>query len=443
VKIVVTTIGSLGDLHPFVALALELKARGHHPILATCELYRRKIEALGIEFRPIRPDVAAFRDPETLNRLMDPRHGSARVVLHFMIPALAETYEDLTSASDGADLIITSPFTFATSLVAEKKQIPWVSTALCPVTIPSAYDPPIIPGSAILSVFRPLAPLYYGLAFKYVRSVTAPWGEPWHRLRQQIGLPVIERNPLVDGYSPHLVLALFSKLLMEKQKDWPPHTVRTGFPFFDQSGDEPLQFSERLEKFLQEGEPPIVFTLGSAASWVAGDFYQICLEAAQILKKRAVLLVGSKPDNQIGSLPDNVIVESYAPFSNLFARSAVNVHHGGVGTTGQAMRAGRPMLVVPFAHDQPDNAYRVVRLGIARTITKQKLSAVRMAKELDKLLSEASYRAKSEEVANQVRQEDGVTVACNAIEALVRLDVGSRLLCPPTKAMAEKSKSSS
>jgi UDP:flavonoid glycosyltransferase YjiC (YdhE family) len=186
-------------------------------------------------------------------------------------------------------------------------------------------------------------------------------------LRAEIGLPpTSEGNPLVGSHSPSLVLALFSELLAAKQPDWPSQARITGFPLFDEDGEADL--SPELARFLEDGLAPIVFTLGMSAAVVAGDFYKHSVAAAHRLGRRAILVTGKNPRNLPASLPAGMLACGYAPFSKLFPRAAAIVHHGGIGTTGFAMRAGRPMLVVPFSHDNPDNAERLARLGVARTV---------------------------------------------------------------------------
>src|SRR5262249_28459461 len=158
--------------------------------------------------------------------------------------------------------------------------------------------------------------------------------------------------------SPELTLAMFSPVLGGVQPDWPPNSQLTGFPFYDGLS---AALNPKLAAFLDGGQPPIVFTLGSAAVMAAGEFYTESLRAAQRLGNRAILVTRRDPGNvPAGPLPDGVAVFEYAPFSALFPRAAAIVHQGGIGTTGQALRAGRPMLVVPFGFDQPDNADRVV-----------------------------------------------------------------------------------
>jgi UDP:flavonoid glycosyltransferase YjiC (YdhE family) len=414
-----TTFGSLGDLHPYIAIALGLQARGFDAVIATSAYYREKIESLGIGFRPVRPDFPdTNKFPEIVRKIMDLRKGGEFVIREMVMPALKESYEDTLAAAEGADLLVSHILTFTTPLVAEKKKLPWASTTLQPFAHFSAYDPPALPPALFLSQLRFLGPGFHRLLFWSARLAVKSWSAPWHRLRAEIGLPATRDNPLFEGgKSPVLDLSLFSRLLAAPQPDWPAQTVQTGFPFFDRDGEAGLP--AELRAFLDAGPPPIVFTLGSSAVLDAGQFYEHSALAAKRLRQRAVLLIGRNTPNRPADLPETMAAFEYAPYSELFPRAAVIVHQGGVGTTAQAMRSGRPMLVMPYAHDQPDNAARVTRLGIARTIPRNRYSSERAARELRELLENPAYVEKAAAVGREVQAEDGVHAACDALEALL------------------------
>src|SRR5262249_40322391 len=144
-----------------------------------------------------------------------------------------------------------------------------------------------------------------------------------------------------------------------------------------------------LERFLAKGEPPILFSLGTAAVHVADGFYHEAAEACRILGRRGMLLIANT-DLKFEKLPKGVETFTDIPFSHVMPRGAASVHHGGIGTTGQAMAAGRPTVVVPHAHDQYDNAARVKRLGISETLRRGKLTAERLAGALRSVLDDAS-----------------------------------------------------
>jgi UDP:flavonoid glycosyltransferase YjiC (YdhE family) len=415
-RVVLTTFGSFGDLHPYLAIALALKARGHRPTLATSPTYRAKVEALGLAFHPIRPEVEFT--PELARRVMDLHRGPEVVLREVVLPALRDMYEDLLPAGRGADLLLSHPLTFATRLAAEKLGVRWASSVLAPLSFFSAHDPPVLPNVVWLSALRPLGPLFHRALFGLMRWSIRSWSRPCRQLREELGLPPAP-DPIFEGqHSPELVLALFSPQLGRPQPDWPPRTCVTGFCYFDQDGDAGLP--EGLSRFLDSGPPPLVFTLGTSGVLDPGPFYQAGAEAARRLGRRAVLLVGRLPGvRPPGALPEGVAAFDYAPFSALFPRAAAVVHQGGVGTTGQALRAGVPMLVVPLAHDQPDNADRVRRLGVARVLPRARYTAARVVAGLRPLLEDRRYASRAAAVGRRVRAEDGAAEACAALEHLL------------------------
>jgi rhamnosyltransferase subunit B len=411
-RIVLTTIGSLGDLHPKIAIALELRKRGHSVIFATHKGYQDKIEALGFKFQDMRPD--GTDDPVEIARMTDSKTGSEYVVRNWLLPNLCETYTDLMDAAKDADFIIAGEIVYAARLVAETLGIRWASTALQPFSFFSAYDPPVFSFFPLLAKLRPLGVTVNRGAINLAKSVTKSWAEPIHRLRRELKLPELAGNPLVDDkFSPYLVLALFTSVLTKPQPDWAANTVVTGFTFYDGDQDK-AELAPELQHFLDAGEPPLVFTLGSANVLSPGVFYPESIEATTQLNRRAVLLMGGNtlPED----LPKDIIAIDYVPYSKIFPHACAIVHQGGIGTTAQALRAGRPTLIMPYTYDQPDNAARVKRLGTSRTILRKQYSASRVAKELSELIGNPRYTAKAAEIGCIVQGEYGVAVACDAIE---------------------------
>jgi len=421
-RIVLSCWGSYGDLFPYLGLAVELKARGHVPVIATCPAYRELVAAEGFEFRPVRPDIDP-QDTAILQQAMDPARGSEVVVKQLIVPHVRDAYADLVEATRGADFVLSHPVTFATPILAAELKLPWLSTALAPVSFFSTYDFPVLPPYAFLGNVtrssRFAARVFLGLA----RRITGPWTAPVRAFRAERGLPDVG-DPLYEGqFSPMGTLALFSRVLAQPQPDWPPHGTVTGFPFFNRA----IPMPGGLADFLDRGDPPIVFTLGSSASGAPGAFYKESVTAAASLGRRAVFLVSKyAPVLSQSALPAGMIVVEFAPHDALFPRAAATVHHGGIGTTGQALRSGKPMLVVPHAHDQPDNAARAARLGVARVLDAQKYTADRAAAQLRALLDDPSYRARADEVGRTVRAENGATAACDVIEGLLASRGGSK-----------------
>ena len=414
-RIVFTTIGSLGDLYPYLAIARRLRQRGHDPLLVTIDHHRARIESAGIAFAPLRVAMGDLSDVELMKKAMDPSQGPEFVFRQVVLPALRQTTDDIAQAAKGADLLVSHVMTFGTRMIAEKQGIPWLSTTLAPIAFLSAYDPPVPPKAPWLRRLRWLGPGFHKMLIALLKWSIRNWAEPVHVLRREWGLPSISQPIFDDSHSPFGVLALFSPVLGERQPDWPSAVTQTGFPFYDQDA----VIEPTLQTFLDAGEPPVVFTLGSAAVMNPGEFFTHSAAAAQRLGVRAVLVTGPEASHRPTSLPEGMLAVDYAPFSALFARARVIVHQGGVGTTGQALRSGKPMLVVPVSHDQPDNAERVRRRGIGRVLPITRYTAQRAGAELAPLLRESAYAERAAVVGEQVRAENGVESACDAIERVL------------------------
>lgn len=416
-RIVLTTFGTLGDVHPLIAVALEMRRRGHTPLLAVPEIFRPKIEPLGLQFRKVGPTLRPD-DPQQVAELMDIRKGTERTLREVLFPAIRQSYEELLSAvqSDGgADLMLAGELTYQAPLVAEVTGVRWASYVLAPLSFFSSYDSPVLPPYPGLAKLQSAVPAAGHAVTRFARWLTRDWAEPVYRLRQELG---IGRGPdvIFDAkHAPALVLAMFSPLLGQPQPDWPPNTETTGFVFYD--GDAGRQeLPAGVEQFLRDGDPPVVFTLGSAAVLDAGSFYEESARAALEAKVRAVLLVGSDDRNVPTTHGRSLCIARYAPYSKLFPRASLIVHQGGVGTTAQAMLAGKPMLVMPYSHDQPDNARRVRCLGIAAVIRREDYTAERAARRIHRMLHHPRFAMRAEKIGAQVRQEDGLARACDALE---------------------------
>jgi UDP:flavonoid glycosyltransferase YjiC (YdhE family) len=425
-KIVISTFGSFGDLHPYIAIALELKRRGHRPVIATTELYREKVEPLGLELHRVRPDMPSYDEPDKMSAMVESvvneRTGPETLLKTLILPYQREMYEDLRAAVEDADLLLTHPLPFVGPIVAQVTGIPWVSSVLAPGSFLSNYDPPVPPQFPPLHKLTARSPALSRAVMWLARKKLDPLFEPVYSLRAELRLPR-GGNPLLEGqHSPALVLALYSRVLGGPQPDWPRNVLITGFCFYDRrdrAGD-PRGLPYGLEEFLEAGEPPVVFTLGSSAFWVAKDFYRDSVRAARELDVRALLLIGDERNRPAEALPRGMAAFEYAPFGEMLARARCVVHPGGVGTTGQTLRAGRPALIVPHAFDQYDNAARVARFGAGRVLPRPKYNAATAVRELRALLGVESYTTRAAEAGRRVRAEDGVATAADALEEVLR-----------------------
>jgi rhamnosyltransferase subunit B len=427
-RIIMATIGSEGDVHPFIGVALALKARGHEPIIATRGVFQAKIEREGLGYRRLRPDTddaeaIGLSYDEIIEGITDQATGLRFLIKRIVTPFIRQTYADLEATCDGADLLISHNLVLAAPLFAEAGGLPWLTAILQPFSFMSAYDAPAFGVSPVLdAVRRWLPPPLHRMIYRFAARYSESWFAPVHALRVELGLPPSALTPILEGpYSPLGTLALYSKSLGAVQKDFPPKTIVTGFPFYDSETGDGSWLDGGLADFLDQGPAPIVFTLGTSAVLNPGSFFSDSLDAAASLGRRAVLLVGQDGFKALPErLPQTAIACAYAPHSALFPRAAAIVHQGGVGTTGQALRSGRPQLVTPHMADQPDNAARLVRLGVARTVNPRHYTSASASRAIAALLAGPHFEAASQRAAAVVAEERGAELAADVIERAIR-----------------------
>ena len=425
-KILIATFGSLGDLYPFVALGQALQREGFAVVVATSETYRDLILEEGLGFAAIRPDVE-----EATQRLgMDLGEIARRMSVddgflfqRLIFPFLHEAYEQLYTASEDAVAVVAHSIAFAAHAVAEKRGLPLFVATLSPIMLYSAYDPPQGPRSPFIAApRRPLALAYNRALLQGHAFAAALWAAPLAKFRRGLDLPRRGGFDLFAGAAPGVkTIALHSKLLAPPRPDHSPDVLIAGQIFYDR-GPPPIESEARaLEQFLAQGPAPVVFTLGSFVAQSGRAHYRACMEAAARLGLRAVVLAHR---DDVARLRENALagafVAAYVPHAELFPRACLVVHHGGVGTSAQALRAGKPQLVTPFLADQPDNAARLARLGVARALDGRAITAPRLSRELRILLEAPDYAWRAQDAAGVIAGEDGASVAARGIGQVVR-----------------------
>jgi UDP:flavonoid glycosyltransferase YjiC (YdhE family) len=413
-RIVLATFGSPGDIQPFLAIGLALQARGHLPLIATSPYYRELVTGAGLEFAASRPDRrSGQQDADYLERLARQRRSPAELFQEMFLPSLRESLADLLPVVAGADAVIAHPLVSGARLAAEVHGVPWVSTVMQPMGYLSAHEPPVIGPGWIAGILRHAGPRWTRLAYAAARAITGVWLGEWRALRSELGLPPDAAVPLWEGsHSPLLSLGLFPRLLGEPRVDWPSRARVTGFPFLACPGNA---LPAPLRAFLAAGHAPIVFTLGTTAVNDPGGFYEESLAAARALGMRSILLVGQGREGRFAT-GDDAIAVAYAPHALLFPHARAVVHQGGIGTLSEAMRAGKPMLIMPYGHDQADNAWRAKSLGVARVIARRAYRHDRVARALQRLLDNTTIDAAAARVAREMARDDGARAAADSIE---------------------------
>jgi len=408
------TLGSYGDVYPYVGLGIHLRQRGHRVTLLTNPHFAGLARKYDLDFVPIgtQTQYAQFADHPDL---FDPRRSVSVFFDTLILPNVRSAYERLAEhVADGQTVIAAAIQVFAARLLQEKAGVPVATIHTMPMAFKSAHEMPRnamvpFPDWLPLSLKR----LYWWVADKAVIDrMIAP---ELNTFRRELGLPPVERIMTRWGHSPQLVIALFPAWFAEPQPDWPPHTHVTGFPLFDEDAEKALPGEVRA--FLADGDPPIVFMPGSLMQQ-AEHFFAVAVEACQALGRRAILL--SRYRHHLpGTLPDGIRHFDYLPFRQLLPAVALLVHHGGIGTCAQALAAGVPQLIHPMAYDQYDNAWRLKRLGVGDWIIPQAWEAPALAEKLAWLSTTMEVNERCQDLARQMAAGDPLLDASRLIESLL------------------------
>jgi UDP:flavonoid glycosyltransferase YjiC (YdhE family) len=407
-------VGSHGDVHPHVALGQALQARGHDVTLLTSPYHEPLVRKAGLPFvgiGTVEDFVKCLDHPDAWH----PRRAFQFVAEWGILPWMRQVYQLVADRYvPGRTVVVSSALGFGPRIAQEKLGVPLATVHLQPSMLYSKHAPPEL-GPTVGRAWLPrwAKRLLFWIGYRFlIDPVVAP---QTNAFRAELGLPPVRGFFDRWIHSPQCVLGLFPPWFGPPQPDWPPNVTLTGFPLFDERGLAELP--AEVEEFLAAGEPPVVFTPGSAMKQ-GQAFFAAAVEACKRLGRRGMLL--TRFAEQVPSpLPEGVRHFAYVPFSQVFPRAAAAVHHGGIGTTAQALAAGVPQLIMPMAHDQPDNAARVERLGVGRAISVRRFRGPAVAKALAGLIGSAEVREQCRSVAAKFEGADALDGACRAIEALV------------------------
>lgn len=339
-----------------------------------------------------------------------------------MLRSLDSSTKALAKVAADADLLVASLFVFGSPTVAEKNDTPLVSVILQPMALLSVHRPPHTPDFWMVKG-NPKTALGIGwnrLTFALIRALMRRRYTPAiDRMRASHGLPPTTDPCLFEiGKQTSLALCCYSPVFGPLPKDAPDNAAVVGFPVFDSESGRAEQPDPELAAFLAAGPPPLVFTLGSFAVHAPGNFYAEAAATARRLGQRAVLLTGA---GSALESDDQILVRAYAPHSMLFGHAAAIIHHGGIGTVGQALRAGKPQLVVPHMGDQSDNAERIRQMGLGKVLRARRFTADRAARRIAALIDPARpYIAEAARVGAIVATEHGARDAAQEIERVIR-----------------------
>ena len=413
-RFILTPIGSSGDVNPFVSVGRGLLARGHEVFLLAPEPYGDIARQAGLHFTA---SISREHYERTVGNsdLWDPWNGLS-VILRPVAENLESNYHILESLyREGETVLVGHSLSLATRLLEEVKECPAATIHLSPNTFRSEHaQPSLAPGRDFSGAPRWVKRLFWRMADSLVAD--PPIRNPLNRFRRTLGLKPVERIFNEWYHSPNRIIGLFPSWFGPPQPDWPARLRQTGFVFNDDSEAPPLP--PELETFLGGGEPPLLITPGSANRHAA-RLLKAGVEGAQMLNRRLIILTPFT-DQLPELLPSSVFHLPRAPFSLLFPRCAAIIHHGGIGTCAAALAAGIPQLIVPFGFDQPDNATRLVRLGLARFLDLDRSSHIRIAEYTKELLTSETVAENCLHYREILRSENGLDATLDVLEALVK-----------------------
>lgn len=411
-KITIATVGTRGDVQPYIALGHGLQSRGHQVQIATDSTFQNFITASGVGFAEVKADPRRALQEDIRKIGSNPARLLRWIETNFT-PLARQYFIDMHAACQDSDAILVSMLAFAAMHVAQALKIPFLSTYLSPVTPTREFPSMVASGMPDwlpfkgqlnwlsfrlynLAFFRMMLPVINQMRQEILDLPPVPWS-------YYSGLDVSE-VPIIHGYSQHVI---------PKPKDWGEHQHVSGYWFMDNPAWQP---PEKLMCFLEEGSPPIYIGFGSMVDVEAQKATEQVLAALQLTGQRAVLHSGWS-DLGAGEISEHAYKVDDVPHSWLFPRMAAIVHHGGAGTTAAALRAGVPSVIVPYFADQPFWSRWVYQLGASpKPIPRDKLSAANLASAIQRATMDSTILRNARLLGEKIQAEDGVTIAVELIE---------------------------
>lgn len=412
-KVLVVALGSAGDVHPNVGLALALKQRGHQVLLVAASVFAPLASRVGLEFHGLGTEKD-FHDSLNDPDIWHPTRAFSVIARRLILPSVREVYDLIAKEfRPGEGVVAASGLTFGARLAQERLGVPLVTVHLQPSMLRSVHEPPVVSFPDVLGYLpRALRPYFYLVADRFF--IDPLLAKHLNEFRRELGRAPVHR--LFDKWlhSPQLVIGLFPEWYATPQPDWPPHVHLTGFPLYDESGSH--EIPPELADFLASGPAPVVFTAGSAMAQ-GHEFFRVSAEVCRNRGWRGILLT-QFPGQLPSPLPEGVRHFRYVPFSQVLPHAAAFVHHGGIGTTAQALAAGVPQFITPLAYDQPDNAVRVRRLGVGDYLRPTQYRTTTVIDRLSRLMESPAVRASCNERKHALSAPQSLQKTCELIERL-------------------------
>lgn len=404
-------LGSLGDNLPFMALGAELARRGHEVRFYGNGYFQRHAEERGLHFTAT-SDAAEYEKFLNSPAATDPKEGMRQVAAGVMAGVTASHHIMAQDVLPDQTIAIASTFAFAPRLLSETHGIPVTVIHLSPGVLRSEFCAPrFSPLGHMTALPRFVKRFIWRTMDK--KFMDPLYTVPFNQIRASLGLPPVARMFHQWLHQADTTLCMVPDWFAERQPDWPAQLDMTGFPMAEHGENQCLP--RELTDFIGAGPAPVVITAGTANA-VSHAFFSSAIAACRLVGKRAIVVTSDR--NQLPpDLPDEIIHVSYAPFGALLAHAGAFIHHGGIGSVSQALRAGVPQLIQPMAFDQFDNASRVVQLGVGKEILPRHFAPDRVARILDMLMTDASIAGSCQRQKNLLQDADGIMQACDRLLA--------------------------
>lgn len=416
-KALLLTLGSHGDIHPFIAVSQAMARRGDTAVLSTNPYFQRQIEAAGVPFAPL-TEHADLKQIITDHDVMHPTRGPMVVLRELTLPLVKGIFDRTRQLirEIRPDVVVLHPIVLGAAWACRVEgDIPIATISPAPLIWNNPND------RCVMMPFRSRPPGPIGGA---VDRMAARWFMRWaldpglNRVRRELGLPRARDIFSHDAVCGRVNLGVWSPVFRPPVAGDPAGAAITGFAFHDQDHTQSAT-DEELHRFFADGPAPVVFGLGSTGVHAAGRFYEHAVEACTRMKMRALLVVGrDQPPPKNLPRDGSIKAVPYAPFSRVFPRAAAVVHHGGIGTTAQGLVSGRPTVITPMAHDQFDNASRVSRLegaGVGRTVRFTRVTPARLEAALREVIEDPGFAQRARAIAARIQHEQGAARAAEAI----------------------------
>lgn len=410
-RVLLFPVGSSGDVFPFIAIGLRLKERGHDVTICGNGHFAKHIARVDLPF--IETESAElYEQMQNEADLWHPIRSFKKIFGHPEIPNAIRLHYRLIAERfvPGETVVVGGSLAFGPRIARERLGVPLVTVHLQPALFKSIDRTAVYAGGGI----KPWWPRWLKRFMFWVgdRFMVDPIIAPvLNAFRADLGLPPAKRILTEWIHSPDRVIGMFPEWFGAMAADWPPQTRLAGFPLYD-GGDDQL-LAENVQEFLEAGSPPVVVTFGSAMRF-AKPYFTAAVAALHRLGKRGILLTPFR-DQVPAPLPKEIAHFDYVRLGQLLPRACCLIHHGGIGTSSQGLAAGVPQLVMPLAHDQPDNAHRLVKLGVGRTLKPRRFNARNVARELLALETD-TVRQCCRQVVERFVGADPLTQTCELIE---------------------------